>query len=179
MSINADTMLEWNKDHPELVAFAMQMTLKLQKNRRKLQKPKLPPEALLKKLRIEVEELSVALEHETLQEAMEECVDVANFAMLIWKRLYLKGDIDGAREDALKPSPIIRTEQKEPEKVSGYPPVLNPSDFVRQGWWNPTSDEFISMFMHKPTNVVYYGRAPRTVEMGLPTLEQDFCQRIS
>lgn len=67
--------------------FTDAMKVKLEDNSFKLTKPKLPVEALLHKLSIEVEELQVAMRFETDEEAKWECVDVANFAMLIWKRL--------------------------------------------------------------------------------------------
>jgi len=72
---------------PELNTFLDAMEAKLVANKDKLIKPKLPIPALLQLLRIEVEELAVAVQYQTPEEAMEECADVANFAMIVWKRL--------------------------------------------------------------------------------------------
>lgn len=75
------------RNHPEFVAFTTAMAVKLHARRHKLDAPKLPPAALLRMLRIEVEELAVALEYQTSKDVMAEAVDVANFAMLIFKRM--------------------------------------------------------------------------------------------
>jgi hypothetical protein len=71
----------------QLYAFAQQCEKKLQKNDHKTEWVKLPVKALLEKLKIEVRELEVALEYEGPAESMNECVDVANFAMMLWDRL--------------------------------------------------------------------------------------------
>ncbi len=72
---------------PSLNLFAHDMERKLQKNDHKTDWLKLPVEALLRKLEIELEELKVAVQYEGDVDAMDECVDVANFAMMLYDRL--------------------------------------------------------------------------------------------
>lgn len=72
---------------PELMAFAEAMDAKMDQRLDRLAKPKLPPAALLRLLRIEVEELAVALEYQTPDDVKAEAVDVANYAMLLFKRM--------------------------------------------------------------------------------------------
>lgn len=47
----------------------------------------LPTEALLGLLKAEIIEFEVALEHMSSDEAAKEAIDIANYAMLMWKRL--------------------------------------------------------------------------------------------
>lgn len=72
---------------PSLKLFADDMERKLQKNDHKTGWLTLPVEALLRKLEIELEELKVAVQFEGDVDAMDECVDVANFAMMLYDRI--------------------------------------------------------------------------------------------
>lgn len=56
----------------------------------------MPVEALLKLLKIEVEELEVSLQFRTYEETAGEAVDVANFAFFIWDRMH---NLYGIRRD--------------------------------------------------------------------------------
>lgn len=71
----------------EVAEFAMAMESKLRKNDHKDGWHKQPIEAHIKLLRIEMMELDVALDHLGDEEAMRECVDIANFAMIIRDKL--------------------------------------------------------------------------------------------
>lgn len=71
----------------EVAEFAMAMELKLRKNDHKTGWRDQPIEAHIKLLRIEMMELDVALDHLGDEEAMRECVDIANFAMIIRDKL--------------------------------------------------------------------------------------------
>lgn len=71
----------------QLREFAEQCELKLKRNDHKSDWRDLPVEALVRKLEIELEEMKVAIQYEGPKEAMNECVDVANFAMMLWDRL--------------------------------------------------------------------------------------------
>lgn len=163
--------MNFGEKHPELEYFADKMRTKLEDNSHKLEKPRLPIRALLKKLRIEVEELAVAIDHETAQDAMWECVDVANFAMLIWKRLYHQGDIDRIREDAAKAtlSPVVYSDQVDKINLSKQAMFsLNASDFYYakdfevQGVWSPQDGVDIMMWRHKPTGTTFFEDHERT-----------------
>lgn len=86
---------------PEVAEFAVAMELKLRKNDHKTGWRDQPIEAHIKLLRIEMMELDVALDYLGDEEAMRECVDIANFAMII--RDKLKQRMEAKR--AAKPSP--------------------------------------------------------------------------
>lgn len=70
-----------------LAEFALSMEKKLRKNDHKTGWGKLPVEALMRQLLLEIEEYKVAAEFLTVEEARDELVDVANFAMIMWDRL--------------------------------------------------------------------------------------------
>lgn len=72
---------------PEVVEFAVAMEAKLQKNDHKTGWHDQPIEAHIKLLRIEMMELDVALDHLGDEAAVKECVDVANFALIIRDKL--------------------------------------------------------------------------------------------
>lgn len=67
--------------------FADEMEKKLAQNDHKSSWLALPVEALLRKLEIELEELKVAVQFESPEDAQRECADVANFALMLWDRL--------------------------------------------------------------------------------------------
>lgn len=71
----------------EVIEFAVAMEAKLRKNDHKTGWKDQPIEAHIKLLRIEMMELDVALDHLGDEEAMRECVDIANFAMIIRDKL--------------------------------------------------------------------------------------------
>lgn len=71
----------------EVMEFAVAMEAKLRKNDHKDDWHKQPIEAHIKLLRIEMMELDVALDHLGDEAAMTECVDIANFAMIIRDKL--------------------------------------------------------------------------------------------
>lgn len=71
----------------EVAEFAEAMEQKLRKNDHKTGWKDQPIEAHIKLLRIEMMELDVALDHLGDKEAMNECVDIANFAMIIRDKL--------------------------------------------------------------------------------------------
>lgn len=75
----------------ELATFAEAMEAKMQKNDHKTDWKTLPIEALFQKLLIEIEEFKVAQKYESVSEAQNELVDVANFCMMLFDRLG-KGD---------------------------------------------------------------------------------------
>lgn len=78
-----------NSQHvrPEVTEFALAMELKLRKNDHKTGWHDQPIEAHIKLLRIEMMELDVALDHLGDEAAVKECVDVANFALIIRDKL--------------------------------------------------------------------------------------------
>lgn len=71
----------------EVTEFAAAMELKLRKNDHKTGWHDQPIEAHIKLLRIEMMELDVALDHLGDEVAAKECVDVANFALIIRDKL--------------------------------------------------------------------------------------------
>jgi len=77
---------------PALVEFAQVMEAKLRKNDDKTDWRALPKEALLKKLRLEVQEFEISLEYESSEEARYELVDIANFAMILHDRIQADED---------------------------------------------------------------------------------------
>lgn len=82
---------------PALRRFAGLMEIKLRKNDHKTGWRELPPEALLKKLEIELEEFRVAYQYESRAEAVMELVDIANFAMMLADRI--EQDMTKAQDD--------------------------------------------------------------------------------
>lgn len=71
----------------EVAEFAAAMELKLRKNDHKTGWKDQPIEAHIKLLRIEMMEFDVALEFLGDEEACKECVDLANFALIIRDKL--------------------------------------------------------------------------------------------
>ena len=74
-----------------LINFANKCEEKLKKNDHKSDWRTLPVEALVRKLEIEIEEFKVALQYEGVEDARNELVDVANFAMMLWDRMSIPG----------------------------------------------------------------------------------------
>lgn len=72
---------------PEVLEFAAAMEAKLRKNDHKTGWKDQPIEAHIKLLRIEMMEFDVALEFLGDEEACKECVDLANFALIIRDKL--------------------------------------------------------------------------------------------
>jgi hypothetical protein len=72
---------------PEVAEFAVAMEAKLRKNDHKTGWHDQPIEAHIKLLDIERMELDVALEFLTDEEAAKECIDLANFALIIRDKL--------------------------------------------------------------------------------------------
>lgn len=70
-----------------LVDFASAMEIKLRKNDHKSSWRDLPIVALFRQLLLEIEELKVAMDYLPVEEARDECVDVANFGLILWDRL--------------------------------------------------------------------------------------------
>lgn len=85
---NSDLIIEAQRRHPEFVPFVLALAEKLDANKYKLERPKLPVEALIKLLKAEIIELEVAFEYEGVHATMKEAADVANFAFLIYRRLH-------------------------------------------------------------------------------------------
>ncbi len=77
---------------PVLAKFAEAMEIKLRKNDDKTGWRELPIEAIKKLLYIEFQELEVAIEFLSTKEAMKECVDLANFALILHDRLSMEED---------------------------------------------------------------------------------------
>lgn len=72
---------------PEVAEFATAMEVKLRKNDYKTGWKDQPIEAHIKLLRIEMMEFDVALEFLGDEVAAKECVDIANFALIIRDKL--------------------------------------------------------------------------------------------
>lgn len=77
---------------PVLTDFAIQMEYKLRKNDHKTGWRDLPIEAIFKLMMLEIEELKVAMEFLGTEDARGECIDVANFAMMLYDRLGMEKD---------------------------------------------------------------------------------------
>lgn len=75
------------KMRSQVVDYAWEMERKLARHDHKRGWRDFPIKALLRKLKVEVDELEIALEYETTEGAMGEAVDVGNFAMMVWDRL--------------------------------------------------------------------------------------------
>ena len=82
-----DVRTKANSLRTDLLYFAEEMEAKLRKNDHKTEARLLPPEALLRKLQLELEEFKVAYEYETPEAARWELVDIANFCMLLHYRM--------------------------------------------------------------------------------------------
>jgi hypothetical protein len=67
--------------------FTEAMEMKLRRNDHKTSWRDLPIEALVRLLILELEEFKVADEFLTVKDSRRECVDVANFALIVWDRL--------------------------------------------------------------------------------------------
>lgn len=75
---------------PALLALAEQMELVLRKHDHKTSWRELPLEALMRKMRIELQEFDVALDFLKVAEARSEIVDVMNFLFFIYDRLAIE-----------------------------------------------------------------------------------------
>ena len=73
----------FNAIRKEVKVFSLSMERKLSQNDHKMGWQKCEDVELLKKLNIELEELIYALENESTKSIIDECADVANFAMMI------------------------------------------------------------------------------------------------
>lgn len=90
---------------PALFDFAVEMERKLRKNDHKTGWRTYPIAALLKLLRIEYNELDVAVEF-GIGDAPNECIDIANFAMMTRDRLLnppKKPDYNAGKDPATQP----------------------------------------------------------------------------
>ncbi len=74
----------------EVAEFATAMEAKLRKNDHKTGWQQLPVEALRRLMMLEIEEYNVAREFFGADEAMNELVDIANFAMMLRDRLRIE-----------------------------------------------------------------------------------------
>lgn len=72
---------------PELMEFVLRMEDKLRRNDHKTSWKKQPIEAHLRLLKIELQEFEVAYEFFGRDEAANELVDIANFAMILFNKL--------------------------------------------------------------------------------------------
>lgn len=72
---------------PELYEFVFAMEMKLRKNDHKTHWRKLPVDALIRLMKLELEEFDVADEFFPVSEARGETIDIANFAMILFDRL--------------------------------------------------------------------------------------------
>lgn len=79
-------MQELNRVNPN---FVDDMEAKLERTKHKVGTPRggLPVKGLLAMLKIEVAELEAAIDYMSTTEVKSEAVDVANFALLIYKRV--------------------------------------------------------------------------------------------
>jgi hypothetical protein len=73
-----------------LALFFLKMEAKMKKNDHKTTWLTLPPEALHRKLLIEVQEYEVARDFEGLEAAANELIDIANYAMMQWHRIQME-----------------------------------------------------------------------------------------
>lgn len=81
-----------------LQKFTDAMELKLRRNDHKTAWRDLPVEALFRQLKLEVQELEVAMEFLTVAEARGECVDISNFGLILWDRLSLEDQDRNVRQ---------------------------------------------------------------------------------
>ena len=77
---------------PELARFANQMEIKLRKRDHLKRKAPLDISSLLVRLTEEARELVDAIRSRDSKSVAEEAIDVANFAMLIHKRVFIGGE---------------------------------------------------------------------------------------
>lgn len=99
-----DTLLRTAPVHklrPEVLEFALAMEAKLRKNDHKTGWHDQPIEAHIKLLALEKAELDVALEFLGDEAAMGECVDVANFALIIRDKLQARVKAKSQAEKAM------------------------------------------------------------------------------
>ncbi len=90
----------------EVAEFSLEMEMKLRKNDHKTGWHDQPIEAHIKLLRIEMMELDVALDHLGDEAAAKECIDVANFSLIIWDKLLARINNKGPQTD--KPREAFR-----------------------------------------------------------------------
>ena len=87
----------------EVLNFAEAMEAKLKRNDHKTHWRKLPIEALRRLMMLELEEFNVAREFFGAEEAMNELVDIANFAMMLRDRLK---HVEPLRDDTFDDHPL-------------------------------------------------------------------------
>lgn len=131
-------MTETPKPRMVLASFAAQCELKLRKNDHKTDWKDLPIEALFRKLKIEIEELEVAIKYEGAQESASECVDIANFAMMLWDRILWTPEN----------TRVVQTPAEE--------------EFITCGQWMQENALISNMYRrrHDPSGPVYYDNCP-------------------
>lgn len=96
---------------PEVAAFALAMEAKLRANDHKTGWRDQPIEAHIGLLKIEMMELDVALEFLTFDDVCKECVDIANFALIIRNKLMTQGQ--SAFKGATQPVASMDPEDKQ------------------------------------------------------------------
>ena len=148
----------------QLSDFASQCELKLQKNDHKTEWVRLPVEALIRKLEIELEELKVAIQYEGVTDAMGEAVDVANFAMMLWDRL--RQDKENIVPTAWRStSPDLTVPSKSPTDA------IDEYRWTRHGQWMHENRLVSHMYrrMDKDGGVtIFYDDVPAAREKKLP-----------
>lgn len=89
VKIGVDSMsgVAYTNVRPPLRAAMEQMELILRKHDHKKLWVEYPIEALMRHMRIELEEFQVALEFHTVAEARHEILDVMNYMFFLWDRL--------------------------------------------------------------------------------------------
>lgn len=114
---------------PEVAEFATAMETKLRKNDHKTGWKDQPIEAHIKLLRIEMMEFDVALEFLGDDVAAKECVDIANFALII--RDKLKARIAAKTQ----PNPMEQAWGKSAPEEIGKPVRINMPDGRKLDYW--------------------------------------------
>lgn len=161
-----------------LIEFASQCEKKLRKNDHKSDWKLLPVEALIRKLEIELEEMKVAVQYEGSADAMNECVDVANFAMMLWDRLRQPAQEAtglGKLVEKYGPSPTDATEEVKYQptldnhsvkyEFVGTPVVGNTGRWMRHGSWMDGDRLVAYIYKNVPRGggeVLYYEDTPET-----------------
>lgn len=108
----------------EVAEFAAAMEAKLRKNDHKTGWKDQPIEAHIKLLRIEVMEFDVALEFLGDEVAGKECVDIANFALIIRDKLR-------ARVAATNPNQSVDAPHYKITELTGPMPAIKREDWPR------------------------------------------------
>lgn len=172
----------------QLAEFAEQCELKLKKNDHKTDWRKLPIEALVRKLEIELEEFKVALQYEGHEDAMRELCDISNFCMMCWDRLRQPAPGSYVPVDPAHPFPVsfsptaIDPDPHRSKTPIETPGIVSEERWSRHGTWMDGNREVAKMYkLERPGegSMLYYEDTEEVRKRKLPIVPEHIAKMLA